>query len=359
MIEAHHLSNAVVALLVIAAGLLVVRGRRDPRWRELAAHLWQRRRWALLAAGLYVAVGLLDSVAWVGGQRGAAHADLVALHTPRSVVDRLFPLDFRERSYSAPLAAVELYGGAPLRFPGRHLLGTDILGRDVLLQTLKGVRVALLIGGFSSLIVIPLALAAGMAAGYYGRRVDDLVFFVVSTISSIPTLLLLIALVMALGRGTLQVCIALGITGWVSMARILRGETLKLRELDYVAAARALGASDWRILSRHILPNLMHLVIITFVLLFSRLVLAEATLSWLGIGVDGSWGQMIDQARDELARDPIIWWNLSAAAFGLFGLILAVNLIGDTVRDVLDPRERAAARAAAGPAAIAGVERTA
>jgi len=340
MIEAHHLSNAAVAALLAAAAWLTRRARRDPRWRELAAQLWRRRRWALLAAAAYIAVGLLDSIAWVGGARGAAHADLVAIHTPRSVIDRLFPLDFRERSYSAPLAAVELYGGAPLRFPGRHLLGTDILGRDVLLQTLKGVRVALLIGGFSSLIVVPLALLAGMVAGYFGRRVDDLVFFVVGTLSSIPTLLLLISLVMALGRGTLQVCVALGVTGWVSMARILRGETLKLRELDYVAAARALGASDWRILSRHILPNLSHLVVITFVLLFSRLVLAEATLSWLGIGVDGSWGQMIDQARDELARDPIVWWNLTAAALGLFGLILAVNLIGDTVRDVLDPRER-------------------
>ena len=341
MIASHHLSNAAVAVLVAVALVLIPRLRRDPRWRELAAQLWQRRRWAVLAAAAYLLVGLLDSVAWVGGARGAAHADLVAAHTPRSVIDRLFPLDFRERSYSAPLAATEFYGDQALRFPGRHLLGTDILGRDVLLQTLKGVRVALLIGGFSSLLVVPLALAAGMSAGYFGRRVDDAVFFVISTISSIPTLLLLIALVMALGRGTLQVCIALGITGWVSMARVLRGETLKLRELDYVSAARALGATDWRILSRHILPNLMHLVVITFVLLFSRLVLTEATLSWLGIGVDGSWGQMIDQARDELARDPIIWWNLSAAALGLFGLILAVNLIGDTVRDVLDPRERA------------------
>lgn len=341
MIETHHLSNAAVAALAAAALLLGRRLRRDPRWRDLAAQLWRRRRWAVCAATLYLLVGLLDSVAWVGGGRGGAHADLVAAHAPRTMVDRFFPLDFRERSYSAPLAAVEFYGGAPLRFPGRHLLGTDILGRDVLLQALKGVRVALLIGGFSSLLVVPLALAAGMGAGYFGRRVDDAVFFVISTISSIPTLLLLIALVMALGRGTLQVCVALGVTGWVSMARILRGETLKLRELDYVAAARALGASDWRILTRHVLPNLMHLVVITFVLLFSRLVLTEATLSWLGIGVDGSWGQMIDQARDELARDPVIWWNLGAAAAGLFGLILAVNLIGDTVRDVLDPRQDA------------------
>jgi peptide/nickel transport system permease protein len=341
MIASHHLSNAAVAVLVALVLIVIPRLRRDPRWRELAAQLWRRRRWAVLAAAAYVLVGLLDSVAWVGGARGAAHADLVAAYAPRSVIDRFFPLDFHERSYSAPLAATEFYGDQPLRFPRRHLLGTDILGRDVLLQTLKGVRVALLIGGFSSLLVVPLALAAGMSAGYFGRRVDDAVFFIISTISSIPTLLLLIALVMALGRGTLQVCIALGITGWVSMARVLRGETLKLRELDYVSAARALGATDWRILSRHILPNLMHLVVITFVLLFSRLVLTEATLSWLGIGVDGSWGQMIDRARDELARDPIVWWNLGAAAMGLFGLILAVNLIGDTVRDVLDPRERA------------------
>jgi peptide/nickel transport system permease protein len=291
-----------------------------------------------MAVAAALLVGALDSIAWIGGSAAAPHGDLVALHQPRSLVDRLFPPDFRERSYSAPLADVEFYGGAPLRFPGRHLLGTDLIGRDVLLQALKGVRVALLIGGFSSLLVVPLALLFGMSAGYFGRRIDDAVVFVISTLSSIPTLLLLIALVMALGRGTLQVCIALGVTSWVGFARVIRGETLKLRELDYVAAARALGASHVRILRRHVLPNLMHLVVITFVLIFSRLVLSEAVLSWLGIGIDGSWGQMIDQARDELAREPVVWWNLTAASVALFGLILAVNLLGDAVRDVLDPR---------------------
>lgn len=333
MIQSHHLSNLAVVALLAGVAALAWGLRRDPAWRTLAARLWGERRAALLVAGLYLVVGLLDSFTWIGGG-----GDLVTRHQPRSVIDRVFPPDFQERSYSAPLAAVEFYGSAPLRFPGRHLLGTDLLGRDVLLQALKGVRVALLIGGFSSLIVIPLALIAGLCAGYYGRRVDDVVFFVISTLSSIPTLLLLIALVMVLGRGTLQVCVALGITGWVSFARVVRGETLKLRELDYVAAARVLGASNSRILLRHILPNLLHLVAITFVLLFSRLVLAEAMLSWLGIGIDGSWGQMIDQARDELARDPIVWWNLSAAAAALFGLIMSVNLIGDAVRDALDPR---------------------
>jgi peptide/nickel transport system permease protein len=332
MIDSHHLANTAVAAL---AAVLAVAGWRG---RATLTALWRRRPLALTALALYLVVGGLDSITWIGGVSGAASSDLVALQEPRSIIDRLFPPDFRERSYSAPLAATDFYDGSALRYPGRHLLGTDILGRDVLLQALKGVRVALLIGGVASLIVIPLALAAGMGGGYFGRRIDDAVFLLISTLSSIPTLLLLIALVMVLGRGTLQVCLALGITGWVGFARVIRGETLKLRELDYVAAARALGASDWRILRRHILPNLTHLVVITFVLLFSRLVLSESVLSWLGIGIDGSWGQMIDQARDELARDPVIWWTLAAAAAGLFGLILAVNLIGDALRDVLDPR---------------------
>jgi len=286
--------------------------------------------------GLFVLVALLDSIAWI--DRGAPAEGGGLHHVPRSVVDRLFPTDFAERSYSAPLADVEFYDAQPLAHPGAHLLGTDILGRDVLHQALKGARVALLIGGLTSLIVIPLALLLGLSAGYFGGRVDDAVFFVMSTLASIPSLLLLIALVMALGRGPVQVCVALGVTSWVGMCRVVRAEALKLRELDFVQAARALGVSELRIIWRHVLPNLMHLVVITFVLLFSGLVLSEAILAWLGLGLDGSWGQMIDQARDELAREPIIWWNLIAASGALFGLILAVNLVADAVRDVLDPR---------------------
>jgi peptide/nickel transport system permease protein len=333
----HLISNVAVAVFALLVAAALWTAHRQPWWRELAHSLYRRRPIAACVVAAYLLIGALDSIAWVGGG-SAAQADLVALHAPRSLIDRLFPADFHERSYSAPLADVEFYGGAPLRYPGRHLLGTDLIGRDVFLQALKGVRVALLIGGVSTVIVIPIALVFGMGAGYFGRRVDDLVFFVISTLSSIPTLLLLIALVMALGRGTLQVCIALGVTSWIGLARIIRGETLKVRELDYVAAARALGAGHARILRHHVLPNVMHLVVITCVLLFSRLVLSEAVLSWLGIGIDGSWGQMIDQARDELARDPVVWWNLGAASGALFALILAVNLLGDAMRDVLDPR---------------------
>jgi peptide/nickel transport system permease protein len=337
-VESYIASNGIVAVLVVFAGVALRLAGRSDFWRSAGRELLRRRPIALSAIGVFLAVGLLDATAWIGGSRGDGPEKTLALSQPRSVIDRAFPTEFREASYSAPLADAEFYGDAPLAHPGAHLLGTDILGRDVLHLSLKGVRIALLIGGLTSLIVIPLALVLGISAGYFGGRVDDVVFFVMSTLASIPSLLLLITLIMALGRGPVQVCVAMGVTSWVGFSRIVRGESLKLRELDYVAAARALGVSELRIVVRHILPNLMHLVVITFVLLFSGLVLSEAVLAWLGIGIDGSWGQMIDQARDELARDPVVWWNLLAASSALFGLLLAVNLVGDAVRDILDPR---------------------
>jgi peptide/nickel transport system permease protein len=337
--EPHVASNVLVAALVLGAFLVALAVRRSDLWRDAARELGRRRPVALAVVGLYVLVALLDTVSWVGGGGpSTSGGDQLARHEPRTLVDRLFPIDFDERSYSQPLAAAEFYGEEPLRHPGRHLLGTDILGRDILHQTLKGARIALLIGGLTSLIAIPLALLFGVAAGYHGGRIDDAVVFLISVLASIPPLLLLIVLIMVMGRGAIQVCIALGVTGWVGFCRLVRGETLKLRELDYVQAARALGASNRRILLHHVVPNLVHLIVITFVLTFSGLVLSEAILSWLGIGIDGSWGQMIDQARDELSREPIVWWNLAAAATALFGLILAVNFVGDAVRDVLDPR---------------------
>ena len=327
--EGYVVSNVVAGGLVAVVVLALVAASRSDIWREAGRQLVRRRPIALAAVALYAAVAMLDAFAWVGG------GDIAR---PRTVIDRFFPSDFQERSYSAPLATTEFYGNEPLRYPGRHLLGTDILGRDVFHLTLKGARVALLIGGFTSIIVIPIALLFGMSAGYTGGRWDAIVFFVMSTLASMPGLLLLVALIMVMGRGPLQVCLALGVTGWVGFCRLTRGETLKLRELEFVQAARALGASTPRILATHVLPNLAHLVLITFVLMFSGLVLSEAILSWLGIGIDGSWGQMIDQARDELARDPIIVWNLVAASSALFALILSVNIVGDALRDVLDPR---------------------
>jgi peptide/nickel transport system permease protein len=333
--EVHIVSNLIVVMLLAAVAGAVVYVRGDRMWSIAMSELWVRRRFAVIVIALYCAVGLMDSIAWVGGAQDGA--DAVAQHQARSLLDRVFS-DTRERSYSAPLASVEFYGGTPLERPGTHIFGTDLIGRDVFYLALKGARIALLIGGLTSLIAIPLALLFGVSAGYFGGRIDDFVFFVMSTLASMPGLLLLIALIMVLGKSTFSVCLALAVTGWVGFCRVSRGETLKLRELEYVSAARALGVSEARIIFRHILPNLMHLVIITFVLMFSGLVLSEAVLSWLGIGVDGSWGQMIDQARNELSRDPIVWWNISAAGGALFGLILAVNFVGDGLRDTLDPR---------------------
>lgn len=333
--EPHVLSNLATLAIAVGVAFLARVVRRGRLWRQAAGQLWRRRKLAILVVGIYVSIGLLDSIAWKGGIPDDAVN--VLPNAPLTLIDRAF-VGTKEASYSAPFAVVEFYGAAPLRLPGTHPLGTDILGRDVLYLSLKGARVALLIGGLTSLIAIPLALIFGVGAGYFGGRFDDFVFFLISTLASMPGLLLLIALIMALGRGTFSVCVALGITSWVGFCRLTRAETLKLRELDYVVAARALGVPEFRIVLRHILPNLAHLIVITFVLMFSGLVLSEAVLSWLGIGVDGSWGQMIDGARDELSRDPIVWWNIAAAGTALFGLILAVNSVGDAIRDVLDPR---------------------
>ena len=334
-LEPHVFSNIVSVILIAGTGLVVHVVRRDRLWSEAAQQLWSRRKVAIMVVGIYLAIAFFDSVAWKGG----VPEDVVDVlpNSALTLIDRAF-LGTKEASYSAPFAQAEFYGGVALKRPGTHMLGTDILGRDVLYLTLKGARVALLIGGLTSLIAIPLALLFGVGAGYFGGRFDDFVFFLISTLASMPGLLLLIALIMALGRDTFSVCVALGVTSWVGFSRISRAETLKLRELDYISAARALGVHEFRIVTRHILPNLAHLIVITFVLMFSGLVLSEVVLSWLGIGVDGSWGQMIDGARNELSREPIIWWNIAAAGSALFGLILAVNIVGDGIRDVLDPR---------------------
>ena len=333
--EAWVVSNLVVVAIVLGGVAVGFALRRNRLWREAGRALVRRRPLAIAVVALYVLVALADSIYWRGGELEGA--DVVSQHEAMSLVDRAF-FGTAEASYSAPLADVEFYGGRALERPGRHLLGTDILGRDVFYLALKGARVALLIGGVTSAIAIPLALFFGIAAGYFGGRIDDGVFFLISTLSAIPGLLLLIALIMVLGQSTASVCLALAVTSWVGFCRIVRGETFKLRELEFVQAARSLGVSEPRILVRHILPNLIHLVVITYVLMFSGLVLSEAVLSWLGIGIQGSWGQMIVQASDELSREPVVWWNLSAAGAALFGLILAVNFVGDAVRDVLDTR---------------------
>lgn len=329
-------ANAVPLLIVALLAYVVVSARRQPLWAEAYRRLGRNRLalGALAVILLYGLVGVLDSV----GRTDPKSGNRV------TVLDRLFQRPL-ERTFSAPLATETTGEPHPHRLnqPGTHLLGTDAVGNDVLYRALKGVRTALIIGGLTSLLVTPVALLLGLLAGYFGKVTDDAVQYGYTVLSSIPDVLLIITLVLMLGQGIVQICIAVAVTSFVTLCRLVRGETLKHRDREYVRAAKALGVSDLRILWRHILPNLLPIVIISVTLSFSGFILYEPILTYLQVGVPpdvGSWGNMIDAARDELARDPVIWWNFTAASVALFGLVLALNFFGDALRDAIDPRLR-------------------
>jgi len=242
-----------------------------------------------------------------------------------------------------------------------HILGTDKVGQDVLYLSLKSVRTGLVIGTLTTLIMLPFAVFLGILAGYCKGKIDEAIQFLYTTLSSVPGVLLVAAAILMLemymdthadafvtsaeraDARLFFLCLILGTTGWIGLCRLLRGETLKLSELEYVQAAVALGVGHGKILLRHILPNVMHIILISAVLDFSGLVLAEAVLSYVGIGVDPamiSWGNMINSARLEMAREPIVWWPLVAAFVSMFGLVLSANIVSDAVRDGFDPRLR-------------------
>jgi peptide/nickel transport system permease protein len=242
-----------------------------------------------------------------------------------------------------------------------HIFGTDQVGQDVLYKSLKSIRTGLVIGTLTTLVMLPFAAVLGIMAGYFRGWVDDVIQYTYTTLSSIPGVLLIAAAILSLQVyvGThpdsfhsateradirlLFLCLILGVTSWTSLCRLLRGETLKLREMDYLQAARALGSSHVSVMARHILPNVMHIILIAVVLDFSGLVLAEAVLSYVGVGVDptmDSWGNMINSARLEMAREPVVWWSLASAFVFMFGLVLSANLFSDAVRDAFDPRLR-------------------
>ena len=247
--------------------------------------------------------------------------------------------------------------------PYYHVLGTDKVGQDVLYLTLKSIRTALLIGTLTTLSMLPAALLLGIVAGYKGGWVDDLIQYLYTVLNSIPGVLLIAASILMMqvvidthpewfttsaeraDARLLSLCVIMGVTSWTGLCRLLRAETLKLRELEFVQAAQAFGVSNFSIMARHILPNVMHIVMISVVMDFSGLVLAEAVLSYVGIGVDPttiSFGTMINMARMELAREPMVWWSLIAAFCFMFVLVLAANLFADAVRDAFDPRGKVA-----------------
>jgi peptide/nickel transport system permease protein len=247
-------------------------------------------------------------------------------------------------------------------WPYYHVLGTDRTGNDVLYQAIKSIRTAVVIGSLSTLATLPLAILFGILAGYYKGRIDDGIQYLYTVLSSIPSVLLISAFVLmiqvfidknptmfetGLERADVRLfllAVILGVTGWAQLARLLRAETLKLGELDYVQAARAFGVSDGRIMRRHILPNLTHIVVIVSVLDFSGLVLYEAVLSYVGVGVDpntNSFGTMINGALNEMSRDPVVWWNLFTAFAFMVTLVLSMTIFASAVREAFDPRARA------------------
>jgi peptide/nickel transport system permease protein len=242
---------------------------------------------------------------------------------------------------------------------GYHVVGTDQTGNDVLYQALKSVRTAVVIGTLTTLTTLPLAVGLGLAAGYHRGWVDEVVQYVYTVLSSVPNVLLIAACVLMVQvfldqhpelfetgaeRADLKLfllCAVLGLTGWAGLCRLVRAETLKQRALDYVRAAQAYGVGHQRIMWRHIFPNVAHLMLIVTVLEFSALILYEAVLSYVGVGVDpsmNSFGGMINLARSEMSRDPLVWWSFAAAFSFMVTIVLAANLLADGVQRAFDPR---------------------
>jgi peptide/nickel transport system permease protein len=320
--------------------------REYPRLRYGGAHLSdpRQRDGDVLRRGLS------------GGLAGLVAGLLVALASRRRLARRGWPV--RPLLIAIPVIAAIIGMTASLA-AAYHVLGTDKVGQDVLYLSLKSIRTGLIIGTVTTLVTLPLALLLGIAAGYMRGWVDDVIQYIYTVLSSIPSVLLIAAAVLMMqvtidmhpqwfdnsaSRADLRLvflCLILGVTSWTGLCRLLRGETLKLREMEYIQAAQAFGVSSLRILTRHILPNVMHIVLISLVMDFSGLVLAEAVLSYVGVGVDPSmisFGTMINAARLEMGREPVVWWALASAFGFMLALVLAANLLADAVRDAFDPR---------------------
>ena len=216
--------------------------------------------------------------------------------------------------------------------------GTDLFGQSVFYKTIQGTRIAMSVGLVSALISTPIGVFLGAIAGYYGGWLDDLVVWFFSVLSSIPNIMLLLVIALVLGKGLGTIYVALGITAWVSLARVIRGEVIKHKSRDYVSAAESLGASHFSRIFRHILPNVSHFIIINISIQFVSAIKSEVILSFLGLGVQGqpSWGLMIDDSKLELQRG--VWWQLAAASAAMFFVVLAFNILGDALRDALDPK---------------------
>jgi ABC-type dipeptide/oligopeptide/nickel transport system permease subunit len=253
-------------------------------------------------------------------------------------------------SHGDPLA-IDLVN--QLQGPSRqHWLGTDIQGRDVWARLVYGSRISLSAGIISQAIALTLGLTLGLTAGYKGGWVDEVVMRLADVTLAFPTLLLLIAMAAALQPSLIVVFFTIGVVGWAAMARLVRGQVLVVRQLEYVYASRALGARDTRIVLQHVLPNVVAPILIAGTLGVAAAIMAEASLSFLGLGVQPptpSWGAMIADGRDlnQLRHAP---WTSVSPGVAIGAAVLGFNLLGDALRDALDPRHAAKSGAIEAPA---------
>jgi peptide/nickel transport system permease protein len=338
--------------------------RVPPRLLHGGAHLQDPRSQWLADIGLRATMGALAGLlftvllAVLAAAALARHRKQAWQATLRSMLRSEGAIPWHVAVWTIAVLSV-LIGATVALMAHYHVLGTDRTGNDVLYQAMKSIRTAFVIGTLATVATLPLAVGLGILAGYFKGWVDEAIQYLYTVLSSVPNVLLIAACVLmvqvfldkhpelfetGVERADLKLfllCLVLGLTGWAGLCRLLRGETLKLRELEYVQAATAFGVSHLRIMARHIFPNVAHLMLIKTVLDFSSLILYEAVLSYVGVGVDpsmNSFGGMINLARNEMSLDPVVWWSFAAAFGFMVTLVLAANLFADGVRDAFDPR---------------------
>lgn len=324
----------------------VVRSPMSEAWRR-----FKKNRMAWFFLWVFIAYFLLAVTAqafeFVDVLRGDTHTYNLALSEMPALIDQ---------GIEIPEEAVPPSTDSWLTW-----FGTTSSGKSVLSRVFYGTKVAFAVGTFSALLSVLIGMTLGLLAGYFGSWVDEIVVYIYSTVSSIPYLLLILAIAFiirnggvaewyndrspfgielnkVLSLGLFNIILVIGLTSWVTLCRLVRAEVKKVRELDYVQAARAMGYGHMRIMFKHILPNVFHLVIINFSLTFVIAIKSEVILTFLGVGVDKepSWGQMISDAKSELMRG--VWWPLAASGGLLFLLTLSINYVGDALRDALDPK---------------------
>jgi len=321
-------------------------------------------------------------IAVINGETKQIYRDLKYVHSGNIVIDSIKAISiglivslfliyihirYRKKSSEIPWISgyitltilIVLFSWLYIMSFSYHVLGTDKVGGDVLYETLKSIRTGVLIGVLTTLVMLPISIALGVSAGFFRGWIDDIIQYIYTTLNSIPSVLLISATVLivqvlldnhpdwfqsTLERSDLRLLflvVILGVTSWTGLCRLLRAETLKISQIDFVKASKAFGVSNFNIIRKHIIPNLMHIILISVVLDFSGLVLAEAVLSYVGVGVDPtmySWGNMINQARLEMAREPMVWWSLFSSFIFMSVLVLSANLFSDRIQFILDPR---------------------